>query len=326
LTPDEDLPDLLPPPAGFRVGHWTDPQARTGCTVVLAPAGSRGGVDIRGGGTGTRELEGLSTLANAEGPSAVLLTGGSAYGLAAADGVMRWLEQRAIGRPTPGGVVPLVPTAVVFDLVEDHAGTRPGPEQGYAACEAADTGLPPRGRVGAGTGAAVGKLFGRERAMPGGVGYAAARLPGGETVAVLSVANGFGDVLDEDGTLLGAPRDERGEPVRTARAIHELPQPPYVAMRGGANTTLACVCTDASLDKRGCGIVARIASAGIARAVDPAFTPIDGDVVFCIASGSGPPPPPGPAASWTLAVVGSLAGALTAAAIRDAVRASAIRD
>ena len=312
----------LPPPDGFAFGHWTDPEARTGCTVVLAPRGSRGGVDIRGGGTGTRELEGLATPANAEGPSAVLFTGGSAYGLAAADGVMRWLEQRGIGRPTPGGVVPLVPTAVVFDLVEGRAGVRPGPDQGFDACEHAVRAVPERGRVGAGTGTAVGKLFGRERATPGGIGYAAAQLQSGETVAVIVVVNAFGDVVDEDGTLLGAPRDERGALVRTAQAIHQIGEPPYVALRPDANTTLACVCTDAALDKRGCGIVARIASAGIARAVDPAFTPVDGDVVFCIASGAKAPLPPGPAASWALTVTGSLAGSLTAAAIRDAVRSA----
>jgi L-aminopeptidase/D-esterase-like protein len=315
--------DPPPPPSGFRIGHWTDGDGSTGCTVVLAPPGSRGGVDVRGGGTGTRELEGLGSLANAEGPSAVLLTGGSAFGLAAADGVVRWLEERGIGRPTPGGPVPLVPTAVVFDLAEGRRSARPGPENGYEACEQAADAVPARGRVGAGAGAAVGKLLGRERAAPGGVGYAAGRASDGATVAVVAVANAFGDVLDEDGSLLGAPRDEQGKLLRTARLIHELPEPPYVGLRGGANTTLACVCTDASLDKRGCGIVARIASGGISRAVDPTYTPIDGDVVFCIASGSDPPPAPGLAASWRLTVVGALAASLTAAAIRDAVRQGA---
>lgn len=317
------MAEPVPPPSGFRFGHWSDPEAGTGCTVVLAAPGSRGGVDVLGGGTGTRELEGLSPLANAEGPSAVLLTGGSAFGLAAADGVARWLEERGIGRPTPAGVVPLVPTAVVFDLVEGRSDRRPGPEQGYGACERATAGPPERGRLGAGSGAAVGKLLGRESASPGGVGYAARALSGGESVAAIAVANSFGDVVDDDGTLLGAPHGEGGELVRTARLIGELSEPPYVAMRAPANTTLACVCTDASLDKRGCAIVARIASAGIARAVDPAFTPVDGDVVFCVASGSGPPPSPGPAASWALTVLGAVAAAVTAEAIRDAVRQSA---
>src|SRR5919106_3710571 len=123
------------------LGHWTDGEAGTGCTVVIAPAGTRGGVDVRGGGTGTRELEALSPLANAEGPTAVLFTGGSAFGLAAADGVVRWLEERGMGRPTPMGPVPLVSAAVIFDLVDGDAGIRPGPEEGYAACEGANGGV-----------------------------------------------------------------------------------------------------------------------------------------------------------------------------------------
>lgn len=311
-------------PHGFRVGHWSDPDARTGCTVVLPPPGTRGSVDVRGGGTGTREIENLSPLANAEGPSAVLLTGGSAFGLAAADGVVRWLEERGLGRPTPGGVVPLVPTAVVFDLVEGGSARRPGPNEGYTACEAAAAGIPERGPVGAGTGTAVGKLFGRERATQGGVGYAARRLDDGTTVAAVVVANAFGDVIGEDGRVLGAPRGEDGSLVRTAELLPTMPELPEfrdIAARETGNTTLACVCTDASVDKRTCAIVARMAGAGIARAVDPTFTPIDGDVVFCLASGSDPPRPPGLAASWTIAVLGTVAATVTADAIRDAVRA-----
>jgi L-aminopeptidase/D-esterase-like protein len=312
--------DQVPLPERFTVGHWTDLEARTGCTVVIAPVGTRGGVDVRGGGTGTRELEALSPLANAEGPTAVLLTGGSAFGLAAADGVMHWLEQRGLGRPTPVGVIPLVPTAVVFDLAEGEPGVRPGPEEGYAACEAAAGGVPRRGRIGAGTGAAVGKILGRERATPGGVGYAATRLPGGETVAAIAVANASGDVIAEDGEVLGGPRCDRGELLRTAELIPDMPRLPDWAVRPGQSTTLACICTDAALDKRSCGIVARIASAGIARAVDPAFTPLDGDIVFCMGSGPSPPAAPGPAASWSLTHLGTVAATLTAAAIRDAVR------
>jgi L-aminopeptidase/D-esterase-like protein len=312
--------DPLPLPEGFAVGHWTDRELRTGCTVVLPPAGTRGAVEVRGGGTGTRELEALSPLANAEGPTAVVLTGGSAFGLAAADGVVRWLERRGLGRPTPVGVIPLVPAAVVFDLAEGAPGRRPGPEEGHAACEAAAGGVPRRGRIGAGAGAAVGKVLGRERATPGGVGYAAARLAGGETVAAIAVANASGDVIAEDGEILGGPRGDRGELLRSAELFPDMPELPGWGIRPGQSTTLACVCTDAALDKRGCGIVARIASAGIARAVDPAFTPLDGDVVFCLSSGGSPPAAPGPAASWSLTVLGTAAATVTAAAIRDAVR------
>jgi L-aminopeptidase/D-esterase-like protein len=311
--------DPLPLPEGFAVGHWTDLEAGTGCTVVMAPGGTRGGVDVRGGGTGTRELEGLAPLANAEGPSAVLLTGGSAFGLAAADGVIRWLEERGLGRPTPVGPIPLVSAAVVFDAAAGTPGRRPGADEGYAACEAAVGGVPVRGCVGAGTGAAVGKMLGREGATRGGVGYAATRLGGGETLAALTVANSWGDVIGPDGGVLGGPRGERGEMLRTAEEIRDMPDLPGWAVPRDQSTTLVCVCTDAALDKRGCGIVARIAAAGIARAVDPAFTPFDGDIAFCLASGGAPPAQPGPAASWSLTVLGTAAATLTAAAIRDAL-------
>ena len=312
-------------PSGFRLGHWTDPDGRTGCTVILPPPGSRGGVDVRGGGTGTRELENLSPLANSEGPNAVLLTGGSAFGLAAADGAVGWLEERGLGRPTPGGAVPLVPTAVVFDLAEGSPGARPGPAQGYAACGAAQAEGWKLGAVGAGTGTAVGKLYGRERATRGGVGFAATTLADGTIVAAIAVANAFGDVIAGDGQLLGAPRDDRGQLLRTSDLLLGMPELPpvrYLSTADTGNTTLVCVCTDASVDKRTCAIVARMASAGVARAVDPSFTPIDGDVVFCLASGTEPPPPPGLAASWTIAVLGTAAATVTAEAIRDAVRRS----
>src|SRR5450755_2683044 len=313
----------LPLPDGFLVGHATRAGSGTGCTVVICPPGTRGGVDVRGGGTGTRELEPLAALANAEGPSAVLLTGGSAFGLAAADGVVGWLEQRGVGRATPIGVVPLVPTAVVFDLSAGDPGARPGPHDGEAACDAAAGGIPERGRVGAGAGAAVGKILGRQRATPSGVGYAAVTLADGVTVAAIAVANAFGDVLDQDGAILGGPHGDTGELLRSADLIRQSPELPRWAARPSENTTPACVCTDASLDKRGWGIVARVATAGIARAVDPAFTPHDGDVAFCLASGTGTPPPPGPAASWTLTVLGTAAATVAAAAIRDAIHRSA---
>ena len=325
-------------PAGFRIGHWTDPDGRTGCTVVIPPPGARGGVDIRGGGTGTREIETLSPLANAEGPTAVLLTGGSAFGLAAADGVARWLEERGFGRPTPMGTVPLVPAAVIYDLAEGGAGRRPGPDEGYSACDNASAAVPERGPVGAGAGAAVGKLFGRERSTRGGVGYAATVLPEGRVVAAIAVANAFGDVIAEDGTVLGGPHDDGGRPVRTTDLLPGMPIPPIPpvmpvppvppvapvpesrAAGAEGNTTLVCVLTDASLDKRSCAIVARMASAGIARAVDPVFTPVDGDVVFCVASGTEPPPAPGLEATWALTVLGTVAATVTAQAIRDAVQ------
>ncbi len=311
-----------PLPEGFAVGHWTREDGATGCTVILPPAGTRGGVDIRGGGTGTRELEGLTPLGNAEGPTAVLLTGGSAFGLAAADGVIRWLEERERGRETLVGVVPLVPTAVIFDL--QAMGQRPGPEEGFAACEVAVGGVPRRGPVGAGAGAAVGKVFGRERSTRGGIGYAASRVPAGWTIAALAVANSVGDVIGADGQVLGGPLGEHGELLRSARLIAEMRELSTWPVRPSQSTTLACVCTDAPLDKRDCGIVARMATGGVARAVDPVFSPMDGDVVFCLGSGLEPAPAPGQAKSLLLSALGTVAATITAEAIRDAVTSSAM--
>ena len=306
------------PPAGFRFGHWTDAEARTGCTVVIPPAGTTGGVDVRGGGTGTREIELLAPLANSEGPTAVLMTGGSAFGLAAADGVSRWLEEHGFGRPTPAGIVPLVSTAVIFDLAEGDAAVRPGPDQGYAACEAAVEGVPERGPIGAGAGAMVGKALGHERATRAGVGYAAARVPDGPTLAAVAVCNAAGDVIGAGGEVLGGPRRDDGSLARSAELIPRMSEPPY-SVRPGESTTLVCICTDAPLDKRGCGIVARMATAGVARAVDPVFSPVDGDVIFCMASGEDLPAPPSPEASWALMAMGTVAATVTAEAIRDSV-------
>lgn len=306
----------LPPPDGFSIGHWSDAEAATGCTVVVPPPGARAAGEVLGGGPGTRETDLLSPLAGAEEVHAVLLTGGSAFGLAAADGVVRWLEERGVGHPTPAGPVPLVPAAVIYDLASGRADVRPGPEEGYAACEAAGEGVPPRGSVGAGVGAAVGKLHMRERAVKAGVGYAAVGLARGQTVAALAVVNAFGDVLAEDGSVLAGPRGDEGGFMRTAELLVELREPPAVWRQQGENTTLACVMTDAALDKRGCAVVARVAASGIARAVDPVFTPVDGDAVFCLASGGGPPRPE------TSLLVGAAAAGAVAAAIRDAVRSA----
>lgn len=307
------MSDEIQLPEGFAVGHWSDAKGLTGCTVVLPPEGSRGGVWVQGGGPGTRETDIMGPLARAEDPSAVLMTGGSAFGLAAADGVARWLEEKDRGHWTPAGRVPLVPTAVIFDLASGDPKARPGPEEGYAACEAAGQRVPERGAVGVGAGATVAKALGRPGASPGGVGYAAIRTGAGETVAALAAANGAGDVIAEDGSLLAGPRDESGEMVRGAELLVAMEQAPEFKVPEG-NTTLVCVCTDAALDKRECGMVARAATAGIARAVDPTFTPVDGDVAFCLASGSGE------LREFGAMQVGAAAATVTAAAIRDAVR------
>jgi L-aminopeptidase/D-esterase-like protein len=311
------MSDPIPLPDGFSIGHWSDPEGLTGCSVVIPPPGTRGGIWVQGGGPGTRETDTLNPLSRSEEASAVLLTGGSAFGLAAADGVVHWLEQHERGYWTPAGLVPLVPSAVIYDLAAGDPRARPGPEEGYAACEHAHGGVPERGAVGVGTGATVAKTLGRERGSAGGFGYAALRTGAEETVAAVAAVNAAGDVIAEDGSVLVGPRGEHGEMVRAAELLVELEQPPEFKAPEG-NTTLVCVCTDAALTKRECGMVARAATAGIARAVDPTFTPVDGDVAFCLASGEA-----GEARPYISLQIGAAAATVTAAAIRDAVRPAA---
>jgi L-aminopeptidase/D-esterase-like protein len=308
---------MLAPPHGFSIGHWSDSRARTGCTAVIAPVGARGGVDVRGGGPGTRETDVIGPLAGEHEVTAVMLAGGSAFGLAAADGAARWLEEHGRGYRTPGGLVPIVPAAVVYDLVEGDAAVRPRAEDGYAACEAAAEGVPQRGRVGAGAGTAVAKILGREGATAAGVGYAAARSGRGETVAAVAVANGFGDVIGEDGSLLAGPLGEDGQMRDSSELIASMEGPPDWTKVAERNTTLVCLMTDAPLTAPGCARVARMASGGVARAVSPTFSDVDGDVVFCLASGEGD------ADRFTSLAVGTIAAAVTAEAIRDAVRSAA---
>lgn len=303
------------PPDGFSIGHWTNAEGATGCTVVIAPPGSRGGVDVRGGGPGTRETDNIGPLAGTSEVSAVALCGGSAYGLAAADGVGRWLEDHDLGYRTPAGLVPIVPAAVVYDLAEGDPRARPDADAGYAACEDAAPGVPGRGRVGAGTGAAVGKILGREHSTPAGIGFAAARSGAGETVAALAAVNAFGDVIGQDGQVVGGTTAAGGT-VRTAEHIAGMEGQPDWPRLEERNTTLVCVMTDATLDKAACTRVARMASGGVARAVDPVFSDVDGDVVFCLSSGSGPMD------RFTPISIGTIAATVTAAAIRDAVLAS----
>jgi len=304
--------DGLPLPDGFAVGHWSDLEAATGCTVVLPPP--RGAVasgDVRGGGPGTREMDLLDPLANAARVHAVLLTGGSAFGLAAADGIMRWLERNGRGYDTPGGLVPLVPAAVVYDLMSGDPARRPGPDEGEAACEAASED-PDVGSVGAGTGAAVGKIRGREFAVKSGVGLAVQHLPQGAKLTVLAVVNAFGDVIGEDGKVLAGTRGDDGSFIGTTRQLRtRLIEPPsYRRGEPVENTTLVCLMTDADLTKTDCGIVAKMAHAGMARAVDPVHSAVDGDVSFVLASGT--------AAHVDPLIVGVVGAALTSEAIRDA--------
>jgi L-aminopeptidase/D-esterase-like protein len=300
-------------PEGVLVGHSTDRRGWTGCTAILAPEGSVAACEVRGGGPGTRESDVLSPAASAPGVHAVVLTGGSAYGLAAADGAVSYLAERGIGYRTRAGVVPLVAAAVVFDLALGDPEARPGAADGYTAAKAAGREVE-RGSVGGGTGCTVGKILGPDAWTKGGLGFAGRTLAGGGKVSALAVVNAFGDVLAEDGSVLaGAWRD--GMYRRTVDLL-AAGESPVRAWR--ESTTLVCVLTDADLTKTQAWLVARAASAGVARAVDPAATSVDGDVVYCVATGRKQLDP---------IAVAAVAAEVTARAIRDGVeRAEAAPD
>lgn len=271
---------------GVRVGHATDTEAGTGCTVVIGPF--RGAVDARGLATGSRELLPLGLMHMTGRHDAVLLTGGSAFGLAAADGVMAWLEERGMGFDAGVARVPIVPTGVIFDLGTGRADRRPDPEMGRAACDAATDGVVAEGRVGAGTGATVGKLLGLEGAMPGGLGtYAVHSL--GYTVGALAVVNAFGDVLDGNGRILAGARTSDGRFLDTARALREGAATGFPPRFGrhtepGTNTTLVVVATDAPLTRAALNSLALAGSAGVARRISPIHTPVDGDICFALST------------------------------------------
>lgn len=248
---------------GVRVGHWTDPAGATGCTVVIPPPGTVGSGEVRGGAPGTRETDLLRPGMLVQEVNAVLLTGGSAFGLAAADGVVRWLEERGIGFDAQLARVPIVPAAVVFDLAVGDPNARPGPDAGYAACEAASHEVA-EGRVGAGTGATVGADH-----APGGVGTASVS-DEGAMVGALAVVNAYGAVVDDDGRPVAG----------------EVPDPDAAPAWPGTSTVLGVVATDAGLSKERAHLLAVAAHDGLARAVSPAHTMWDGDTVFTLATGA----------------------------------------
>ena len=291
-------------PDGFLCGHATDREAWTGCTVVLAPPGAVTSGELRGGGPGTIESDLLSPATSTPGPQAVLLTGGSAFGLAAAAGVSRWLAEHGRGHPTPVALVPLVAGAVVYDLALGDAGARPEPEDAYSACDGA-TAEVERGSVGAGTGCTVGKLLGPAGWTKGGLGAARADA-GGATLVAIAAVNPVGDVIRADGRVAAGAWAVGGfvpsvELLRAGR--HALLQPRQ-------NTTLVCLVTDARLTKTEAWQLARAASPGVARAVSPCATPWDGDMVFCMTSGR---------VDADRFLLSALAAEVTAEAIRDAV-------
>lgn len=263
--------------SGVRVGHAEVPGGGSGCTVVLGPF--RGAVEVRGMATGTRELKVLSPLHLAPEVDAVLLTGGSAFGLAAADGVVSWLSERGAGFDTGLARVPLVPAAVIFDLGPDLA--RPGPREGWSAAEAASRDPVVEGRVGAGAGATVGKLLGPQASSPGGVGSTSEEVDGG-SVAALAVVNALGDVTDAEGRILAGAKGDTGD-FPGSDLLARQGTPPRGGVPG-SNTTLVVVATDLPLSRVDLGKLAAMASTAFPRALTPVHTPFDGDVLFFLST------------------------------------------
>jgi L-aminopeptidase/D-esterase-like protein len=307
---------------GVKVGHHTLAERPTGCTVVLTEGGAVAGVDVRGGAPGTKETDLLNPVAHVQKVHAVVLAGGSAFGLDAATGVMRYLEEKGIGYDARVAKVPIVPAAILFDLgVGGKPEVRPGADCGYRAARAATDGPVGEGNVGAGAGATVGKTRGPGRAMKAGIGTAAIALPSGLVIGALAAVNALGDVVDPaTGKVVAGVRTPDGEGLADARVLLR-------ASGGGGpgghpdNTVIAVVATNASLTKTQAGKVAQMAQDGLARAIVPAHTPYDGDTVFALATGVR-------AAEVTddeLTLIGSLAAEVLADAIvRAATQATSI--
>ncbi len=304
---------------GLKVGHHTLTERPTGCTVVLVDGpGAVGGVSQRGAAPGTRETDLLDPLNMVERVNAIVLTGGSAYGLDAAQGVVRYLEERKVGFPIAGTVVPIVPAAVLMDLGFGGSSTiRPTADCGYRAATTASDGAVVEGNVGAGAGATIGKLGGRERAMKGGLGSASISLPNGLVVGAIVAVNAVGDVIDPTtGMVVAGVRTDDGKRLADARVLLRSPLPANGAPQPGGNTTIAIVATNARLTKAEVSRVALMADDGLARAVSPSHTTGDGDTVFSLAT-----------STWQgqadVTTIGALAAdALSEAIVRAAVHAT----
>ncbi len=308
------FPGAITDIAGLQVGHFTDTRRPTGCTVLLCPQGAVAGVDVRGAAPGTRETDLLHPLATIEVVHALLLTGGSAFGLDAATGVVRWLEERGHGVQVGPAQIPIVPAAVLFDLWVGDARIRPDAAAGYAACEASSAAHPAQGCVGAGAGASVGKLFGMARAMKGGVGTASLKV-GAITVGALVAVNAIGDVVDPaTGRVVAGARAEDGRtPLDTVAALIDGQLPAH--LMAGMATTIGIVATDAQLTKAQANKLAAMSHDGLSRSINPVHTSGDGDAMFAVATGGSGKP-------GNLTVLGTLAAEVTARAVLNAVRAA----
>lgn len=301
--------------SGIRVGHATDLEAVTGCTVILCPDGTVGGVDQRGGAPGTRETDLLRPMHLVDTVNAVVLAGGSAYGLATADGVMRYCEQHGIGYKSGlGFLVPIVPAAILMDLSIGRGDVRPDADMGYAACQVATVDPVLQGSVGAGTGCRVGAMRGNAYATKGGIGSASVELDNGLVVAALTAVNAVGDVIDADGSILAGLRAESDSQqfvgmMNVFRGMAPMPQ----TSTGEDNTVIGVVATNAKLNKEQVNKVAQMAHDGLARAINPAHTMYDGDTIFALATGD---------VLADVNAVGAFAAEVTTAAIRNGIRAA----
>ncbi len=296
---------------GIRVGHATNLEAATGCTVIICPDGTVGGVDQRGGAPGTRETDLLRPMHMVQTVNAILLAGGSAYGLAAADGVMRYLEEKGIGYSAQGGIiVPIVPAAILFDLAIGRADLRPDAAMGYSACQSATSDAVQQGTVGAGTGCRIGAGMGNEFATKGGIGTASVDLGDGLIVAALIAVNAVGDVVDKTGQIMAGIRQSHdgntfAGSLNMMRAMSRIIDSP-----AESNTVIGVVATNAKLIKEQVNKVAQMAQDGIAQAIRPAHTMFDGDTLFALATGKIPA---------NVNAVGAFAAEAVAQAIRNAV-------
>lgn len=272
---------------GVKVGHYTLPQRPTGCTVILLEAGATAGVDVRGAAPATRETDLLRPGNVVQVAHAIVLSGGSAFGLDSAAGVMRYLEERGIGFAFGRSRVPIVPAAALFDLSVGDGTIRPGADCGYQAARIATDAPAQEGSVGAGAGATVGKGNGNGRSMKGGIGSSAMALPDGLIVAALVATNGVGDVIDPaSGAVVAGALADDGRTFADARTLLRAGKMRFGA--AGQNTTLGVIATNAILSKTDATRVAEMAHDGFARAISPVHTPVDGDTIFAIATGARP--------------------------------------
>jgi L-aminopeptidase/D-esterase-like protein len=303
---------------GIKVGHFTLAERPTGCTVILAKDGTVGSVDVRGGAPGTRETDLLNPVNDVQIVNAIVLSGGSAYGLDAASGTMKWLDEHHIGYPVgAAGVVPIVPSAILIDLwFGGDPKVRPGADCGYRAADAATAAPVQEGNVGAGAGATVGKsggvtATGNAGPMKAGIGSAAIRYPNGLVVAAIVAVNAFGDVIDP--TTGAVVAGVRGPDGTLADARKRLRQGPAATGRSGENTTIGVIATNARLTKVQAEKVAQMAHDGYARAISPIHTPYDGDTIFSLATGT-----------WTGQADYGTIGALAAEVMADAIVRAAV--